>query len=244
MSMTKNGLLVLVLVAARIVVAQEFSIKKIEVTGENIVFHYDLVDTTKNRLYTVRAFTSKDDFLNPLIKVKGDVGLEVRPGINKKIVWDPKELGAAYKGDVEVEVRGKVYIPFVQFTNLQDTKAIKRGKPTTLLWTGGTRQNILNFTLYREEEVVTVISNIANSGNYDIVIPKSVKPGTGYYFIVSDTKNKDLIMKTSEFAVKRKTKTIFKIIPIAIAGGVIYTLLPKPAPEALENPSGPPTGKN
>ncbi len=242
--MTKHGLMVLMLVTARLAGAQEFSIKKIEITGESIVFHYDLVDTTKNRLYTVRAFTSKDDFLNPLVKVKGDVGLEVRPGINKKIMWDPKELGAAYQGDVEVEVRGKVYVPFVQFTNLQDTKAIKRGKPTTLLWTGGTRQNILNFTLYKEEEVVAVISNIANSGNQDIVIPKSVKPGDGYYFIVSDTKNKDLMMKTSEFAVKRKTKTIFKIIPIALAGGLVYTLLPKPGPDPLEDPAGPPAAKN
>src|SRR5689334_9416588 len=132
--------------------AQEFKINTVEVTMEGIAIHYDLVDTVKNRFYTVHVFSSKDDFLNPLAKVKGDAGLEVRPGRGKKILWDPKEFGATYRGSVEFEVRGKLYVPFVNFTNLKDLKAIKRTKPTTLIWTGGTRQNILNFNLYKGEE--------------------------------------------------------------------------------------------
>jgi hypothetical protein len=244
MNMIKSSALALMLIMVRLATAQEFAIKQVELTSESVVIHYDLLDTTKNRLYAVNVFTSKDDFLNPLARVKGDVGLEVKPGLNRRIAWDQKELGAAFKGDVEIEIRGKVYVPFVRFTNLNDYKAIKRGKPTTLTWTGGTRQNILNFNLYKGEELVTVISNVANSGDYDIVIPTSVKPGSGYYFIVSDSKNKDLVMKTSDFTVKRKMKLVFKVLPIVVAGVIVYQLLPKPGPAPLDDPLGPPTTTN
>jgi hypothetical protein len=223
--------------------AQEFKINEVELTAEGIALHYDLIDTTKNRFYTVHVFTSKDDFLNPLTKVKGDVGLEVRPGANRKIIWDSKEFGADFKGNVEIEIRGKVHIPFVQFTNLKDFKAFKRTKPTTLTWTGGTRQNILNFNLYKGDELITTISSVANSGSYDMVIPRSVKPGNGYYFLVGDSKNKDQVMKTTEFAVQPRIRLIFKIIPIVAIGGVVYALWPEPEPDPLEDPFGPPVSK-
>jgi hypothetical protein len=234
----------LILVAFwQFVAGQEFKINLVEITAEGIALHYDLVDTTRNRFYTIHVFSSKDDFLNPLTKVKGDVGLEVRPGTGKKILWDNKELGATFRGNVELEVRGRVYVPFVHFTNLKDFKAFKRTKPTTLIWTGGTRQNILNFNLYKGDELVTVVSNVANSGSYDMVIPRSVKPGNSYYFIVSDSKNKDQMMKTSEFAVKPRVSLLFKILPVAVAGGLIYALWPEPEPDPLEGPVGPPENK-
>jgi hypothetical protein len=224
---------------------QEFTINQLELTPAGVALHYDLLDTARNRFYTVQVFSSRDNFLNPLTKLKGDVGLEVRPGANRKIMWNPvEEFGPAYRGDVELEIRGKLYVPFVRFTNLEDYKNIKRAKPTTLTWTGGTRQNILNFNLYKGEELVTVISNVANSGSYDMVLPGSVKPGEGYYFIVVDSKNKDQMMKTSEFVVKRKVNLVTKIVAgLAFAGGV-YFLLPEPEPEPIDGPSGPPSSKN
>ncbi len=237
-------LLISLLLSAVTAQSQEFDIKQVELTTEGVVLHYDLTDTTKNQFYTIHAFSSKDNFLNPLTRVKGDVGLEVRPGSNKRIVWDPKEFGADYKGEVEIEIRGKLYVPFVRFTNLADYKAIKRGKPTTLLWTGGTRQNILNFNLYKDDQLITVIANIANSGSHEITIPKSVKPGSGYYFIVSDTKNKDLAMKTSSFTIQPKIRLVFKLIPVVAAGAIVYTLIPEPTPDPLEAPFGPPETKN
>src|SRR6478609_6851435 len=174
--------------------AQEFSIKKIELTSQSVILHYDLIDTVKSRIYTIHVYSSKDSYLAPLQKIKGDAGLEVRPGQNKKIEWSSKEeLGAAFHGDIELEIRGRVYIPFIRFEGFQDGQVIKRGKPKTITWSGGTRQNILNFTLYKTDpkgdRYVEVIPNVANSGTYDLIIPTSVKSGKGYYFLVSDSKN-------------------------------------------------------
>lgn len=77
--------------------SQEFMIHKVEITAETIVIHYNLVDTTSERRYTVNAYSSKDNFLAPLQKVSGDIGLEVAPGINRKITWNSKEeLGNSF----------------------------------------------------------------------------------------------------------------------------------------------------
>ena len=225
--------------------AQEFSIKKIELTSENVILYYDLIDTVKNRTYTINVFTSRDSYLTPIQKVKGDAGLEVRPGANKKIVWSSKEeLGQTFHGDIELEVRGRVYIPFVKFEGFQDGQVFKRGKAKTLTWAGGTRQNILNFTLYKGEEYNDVIPNVANSGSYDMVLPTSVKPGSGYYFLVSDSKNKDQVMKTNSFGVMRKISLGAKIVVFALIGASIPILIGPPAPENIDEPPPSPESKN
>ena len=225
--------------------AQEFAIKKIELTAESVILHYDLIDTVKNRTYTINVFTSRDSYLTPIQKVKGDAGLEVRPGVNKKIVWSSKEeLGPTFHGDIELEVRGRVYIPFVKFEGFQDGQVFKRGKAKTLTWAGGTRQNILNFTLYNGEEYINVIPNVANSGSYDMVLPTSVKPGKGYYFLVSDSKNKDQVMKTNSFGVKRKISLGVKIVTFALIGAAIPLLIGPPAPKNIDEPPGEPAERN
>jgi hypothetical protein len=216
-----------------------------EITPESLSIYYDLIDTTKNHVYTVMVFSSKDNFLNPLQKVKGDVGLEVRPGSNRKVIWNAKEeLGPTFKGEMELEVRGRVYVPFIKFNDFSEGRVFKRGKSTALTWAGGTRQNILNFKLYKGEELVTVIPNVANSGSYELTLPTSVKPGEGYHFVVADSKNKDQMMITPKFAVRRKVPLLLKALPVIMIGAAIPLLLPEPAPKELESPLDPPGAKN
>ncbi len=227
-------------VSATKAVAQEFVMTKVEMTGTSIILYFNLVDTVKARTYTINLYSSKDNFIAPLQKVSGDVGLEVKPGQTRKIVWNAKEeLGASYRGEVELEVRGRLYIPFVRFDGFQDEQVIRRGKPKTMTWSGGTRQNILNFSIYdKNGEFVDVIPNVANSGSYEMVIPMTVKPGKGYYFLVSDSKNKDQVMKTPPFEVKSKVPLGMKLIPVAIVGAAAVLLLPKSTSD--KTISGPP----
>jgi hypothetical protein len=68
-------------------VAQVFTITKTERQGDNLILYYDLLDSINNRVYTINVYSSADNYINPLNKVSGDVGLEVKPGGNRKIVW-------------------------------------------------------------------------------------------------------------------------------------------------------------
>jgi len=71
--------------------AQEFVIKTIELTPDKVILHYNLIDSTKNRTYTVHVYSSRDNFLAPLTKTSGDIGLEVKPGMNRKITWNQRK---------------------------------------------------------------------------------------------------------------------------------------------------------
>lgn len=233
------------LLAAFACSGQEFSINKIELTTGRVILHYSLIDTVKGHFYTIHVYSSKDDFIAPLQKVKGDVSIEVRPGANKEIIWNAREeFGTSFNGDVELEVRGRLYVPFVRFDGFQEGTVFKRGKAKTLTWTGGTRQNILNFALFKGDNYVDVIPNVANSGSYDLILPTSIKPGNGYYFMVSDSKNKDQVMKTNPFKVKRKVPLAAKVLPVALVGVAVSTLVGSGGPGTLNPPPDPPNQKN
>jgi hypothetical protein len=203
---------------------QDFKVNRVEVAAGKVNIYYDLIDTTA-RGYTINVYASRDNFIAPLKKVTGDAGLEVKAGKGKKIVWDaPAELGPDFDGKMALEVRGRVYIPFVRFERFEEYKAIKRGKPYNISWTGGTQQNILNFEMYKGEKKVTTFTDVANTGKYKLTLPTSVKPGKNYKFKISDTKNKDEVIYTGNFAVKRKVPLLVKAIPIVALGALVYLL--------------------
>ncbi len=224
--------------------AQEFSIKQAELAGSTLNLHYDLLDTTKARTYSVYVYSSRDNFATPLTKLSGDMGLEVKPGGNRKIsISLADEFGAAFAGDVEFEIRGHVYIPFIRFNSASISGEHRRGVPFLVKWTGGTRQNILNFQLYKGKKLVHTFSNVANASEYKMVIPTSTKPGSDYYFRVSDTKNADQVVISPTFKIKPKIGLAWKILPIVAVGAAIPFLLPDSVDE-LSNPPSEPSSKN
>lgn len=224
----KKDLLAIIFIAGVFTThAQEFEIKRYELAGDNIIIFYDLIDTVKNRSYTINIYASKDNYLNPLAKISGHAGLEVKPGKNKKLIWNAKEeLGTAFAGKVALEIRGRVYVPFVRFVSFEDIESRRRGVPFVVTWNGGTRQNILNFDLYQGNKKVWTQANVANNGNYEFEIPTSVKPGKDFRFKISDSKNKDEIVYTPTFALKRKIPLALKAVPLfaLVAVGVIASL--------------------
>lgn len=235
----KSVLFPVALLTSLTVMSQTFSIKRLEVAGDKINLYYDLVDTVSSRTYTIALYSSHDNFVLPVQKASGDLGLEVRPGRNRKIVWNAKEeLGAAFNGKVGLEVRGRLYIPFVRLEGLN--KKLKRLTPTEITWSGGTQQNILNFDLYRGEERVTRFANIANVGHYILTIPTTVKAGKGYRFKITDSRNKDQIVNSAPFRVKRKIPLLMKAIPVVVIGlGSYLVVLGNKGRREIPDPSIP-----
>ncbi|MEQ8532190.1 MAG: hypothetical protein RIB86_10075, partial [Imperialibacter sp.] len=81
-----------------------------------------------------------------------------------------------------------------------------------------------------------------NVGNTTIIIPNDVKPGR-YRFKISDSRNRDEVVYTMNFIVKRKVPLIAKAgLGLALLGGVGYIVSQSGAesPEAtLGFPPGP-----
>lgn len=221
----KNLILIGFLLWASTAHAQDFSIRKVEVAGEKVFVYYDLIDTVSSRTYTINLYSSQDSFVTPLTKVEGDLGLEVKPGRNRKITWRAKEeLGPAFEGKVSLEVKGKLYVPFIRFQGFKDHMIRKRGVPFDIVWSGGRANSLINFELLKDDKLVSVPQNnvAASVGKATIRIPTNVKPGTNYRFRIVDSKNKDDVVYTDAFTVKRKVGLIWKILPVAVIGYGVY----------------------
>jgi hypothetical protein len=211
--------------------SQQMDLLKLEYRDGKVVVHYNLTDTVVGRFYVVRLYASNDNYLNPLVSTRGDAGLEVSPGLNKKIIWDPiADLGASFSGKVALKIRARLFIPFVKFESFEEYKAITRSRPYNVTWSGGTPQNVLNFDLYRGELKIASFPNIANVGHYKLTLPSNVRPGYEYRIRISDSKNKDEVVYTGFFRVKRRIPLVAKVAALVLVSGAIYYLTLPPGP--------------
>ncbi|HMR56771.1 MAG TPA: hypothetical protein PLM56_11065 [Cyclobacteriaceae bacterium] len=213
---------ILLLLLSVSVNAQQLNVKRVELSGDDIIVHFALLDSLAGRTYSVNLYSSRDNFVNPLTHVTGDMGMDIKPGVELKVVWNAKqELGAAFDDKIAIELRARVYIPFLRFDSFSK---IKRGKPTQVTWRGGTPQHILNFELWRKGGRVLTIPNVPNAGHTKLEIPASVKRGKGYTFKIVESRNKDLAIQTQPFAVKPKVPFLIKVLPVLAGGTAIYFL--------------------
>jgi len=203
--------------------AQTIAIKKVELAGEKIVVHYDLEDGNPNNEYKLDLYASRDNYATPLTKVKGDVGLEVKPGLGRRIEWSVREEFGSFKGKLALEIRGKVYIPFVKIQNFDSEKSYKRGNSYGIAWKPGST-NSINIDLYKGGERVGGESNLQNNGSHTFYIPTHAKKGSDYRLKITDTKNAEDVLYTSEFKVKPKIPLLVKVLPVLAIGGAVAAL--------------------
>ena len=235
----KRLLLVALILLSSGAFAQTVIVKKVELTGDIIIVHYDLDDGNPNNEYQLNLYSSKDNFGTPLKKVKGDVGNEVKPGVDKKIEWNIREELGGYKGRISLEVRGKIYSPFVKLQNFDAKKGYKRGKSFNLGWKPG-NTNPINIELYKGNERMGGEMNHPNNGAYTMFVPAQAKPGKDYRLKISDAKNSSDVIYTEYFNVTPKVPIWMKVLPVVIVGGVVAVLVgggdppPDPGPPASE----------
>lgn len=204
--------------------AQRITIKKVELAGDKINVYYDLDDSNPNNEYLLHLYTSTDNFSNAVTKVSGDVGPGITPGINKKIVWSIRDEFGGYKGKIALEVRGRVYIPFMKFDNSSVAKSYKRGRQYLFSWKSGDPTGQVNLTLMRGDELVQNVGTLSNNGNYNLLIPPNAKPGGNYKLRFTNANNAEEILETPTFKVAPKVPLAVKVLPILAVGGAAAAL--------------------
>lgn len=204
--------------------AQEVKIMQVELQANgDVAVSYKLTDERPDKKYSLYLYASTDNYIQPLQKVSGDVGVNLALG-DKKLIWHAKEeLGVLFKGGVSLELKGNTYVPFITLDGFDDYKVLKRGKEYDVTWTGGRGDNVLVFELYQGENKVKVFEERPNVGNTTIVVPKDVKPGR-YKFKISDNRNKDEVVYTMDFRVKRKIPLLLDLGLAAVVGGAVIYL--------------------
>ncbi len=203
--------------------AQSVAIRKMEMAGDKVVIHYDLDDSNPGHEYQLNLYASNSNFATALTKVSGDVGNEIKPGTDHKIVWAMRDELGPYKGRISLEVRGKMYIPFVKLTNFAINQSYKRGKTYELGMKAG-NSNPIHVELYKGGQRVSGEMNHPNSGLYALSIPSSAKPGKDYRLKITDSKNGDEVIYSPVFSVKPKIPLLFKVVPVLAVGALVATM--------------------
>lgn len=216
--MRRSTVIVLMLLTGYTVGAQQVSVKKVEIAGQKIIVHYDLEDANPNNEYQIFLYSSQNSFATALTKVSGDVGNEVKPGHDRKIVWDVTNEIGPYRGKLSLEVRGSLYAPFVKLQHFDLDKKYKRGKSYELLWKPNS-SNPINIELFKGEQRVDGVMNQPNNGSAVFEIPSKVKPGKDFRIRFTDTRSRDEIIYTGYFHVTPKIPMLIKVLPILGIGG-------------------------
>jgi hypothetical protein len=204
--------------------SQTVSISKIELVKELVIVHYDLDDSNPNNEYQINLFASKDKFSAPLVKVRGDVGPDVKPGKDRRIEWNLSDEYAQFKGKLSVEIRGKVFVPFVKLRNFDTSKKYKRGKSYDISWRPG-NTNPIHIELYRGSQRVSGELNHPNNGAFALSIGSKVKPGKDYRLKITDSKRTDDIVYSEYFKVSPKIPLGVKLIPVvAVGAGLAFII--------------------
>jgi len=228
--------------------AQDISIQSIANQQGKVVINFTLEDENPDRHYTLRLYSSIDNYVQPLAEVAGNVGIDQRVGGNKQIIWDAaKELSPEFNDYISFEVRAFIYIPFIEMEDLSQYGAFKRGKNYTIKWTGGRPDNVLNFELYKGDKKIGMpFRDVANTGSYDkMMLPKGTKPGSEYRFRIADRSNSDDEMFTGYFKVKAQIPLLAKIVGGLIVGGVgywVYDEFSNSGSEPIPDPGSPNRG--
>lgn len=222
--MQRTTLSVLFLLLCTSIHAQKVAVKKVELAGEKIVVHYDLEDSNPSNEYQIYLYSSQNNFSTALTHVKGDVGNEVKSGSNKKIEWSIREELGPYKGKLALELRGKVYAPFVKIQSFDVNKKYKRGKSYPLNWRIGS-SNPIHIELYKGSERVVGELNHPNNGTFSLSVPANSKPGKDYRIKITDSRNSDEVIYTGYFQVTPKVPFLLKVVPIVAVGGVVAVLM-------------------
>lgn len=220
--------------------SQEVQITNIQMKGSDVILTYNLIDERIDRSYSIHLYNSIDNFIQPVKKVSGDVGVDIPVGANKTIVWKAKDELGDFNDGIKLEIKGQLYVPFIELDGIEKGMVVKRGKFADFRWTGGRGDNILTVDLYQGDKLVRGLGELPNTGNAILKIPNNVKPGAGYRYKVSDERNRDEVVYSPSFEVKRKFPLLIKIgsgITLSVFSYyVIKSLIPVNEPDI----SGPP----
>ncbi len=206
------------------ILAQKTTIRKVDLAGDKIIVFYDLEDSNSLNEYSLSLYSSRDNFSASLRNVKGDIGLEVKPGMNKKVEWSIREEIGNFKGNISLELRGKVYLPFVKIQNFDTKKSYKRGKSYDVNWKPG-NANPIHVELLKGNSRIQGDLNNPNNGQYLLSLPAKATPGKDYRLRITDSKNSGEVIYTEYFRIKPKVPFLVKVLPVAAVGGLLAILL-------------------
>lgn len=207
-------LLVLILAFGHTLQAQKVTnIRATQIESELVRISYDLQEEVPGQLFTVQLFSSANDFNLPLVYVQGEVGENIKAGIDKFIDWDISKELIAFDGDLTFEVRALLTFSPVKLS-YPVKGSISRGKTHTITWEGNNPNEDVDIELFRDRKKIGTIAKTTNDGSFEWDVPVTLKPGRGYSLKISSTSSTQFD-RGGKFNIRRRVPLLVKVVPLA-----------------------------
>ncbi|MDN5211425.1 Ser-Thr-rich GPI-anchored membrane family protein [Fulvivirgaceae bacterium BMA12] len=215
-----------------------------EIIGDEVNIYFDLIANIEGQIFEVVLYCSDSStYSQRLYFASGDVGKNVKPGKNKKVVWTNKEELTTYSLDqLTFEIKANIQSSSLYFIHPRDRNTVfKRGTTEKIEWLGGDINESLVIELYRFDVREKVISNTSNKGNTPWNIPLNLRPGVDYQLKMSVANKPSEPVFSTKFQIRRRIPNALKFIPAGIIAGVVTFLIANKEPNnELPGPPGPP----
>lgn len=211
------SLSVLIVTMPFMALAQDITNFSYKLVKNNIEISYQLSGQSSDR-YKVELFNSLDNYGIAMKLVSGDVGNEIIPGKNKRIVWEAKKELREFKGGLALRLKTE-FVPFITFTIPSNEKFII-GKENIISWEGD--MSNIKLELFINNKKIGDIGTAIKGKQYSWKIPKkSIEKGKTY--TIKGTVNGRSATSKS-FTLKNKLPVYVWVIPIVVVGGVVAIL--------------------
>jgi len=215
-----------VFMVAQNAVGQRVTNVRAQAKGNIVTITYDLQGTIIGQIYQVEVFSSHNQMSQPITQVRGEIGPNLKPGVNKMIEWGSmKELGD-FDGELSLEVRATLTFSPIRFTSPKSNSVYKRGKSYKFNWLGALPNENLQLELYSDTTRQYEINRTINKGVYQWEVPLNASPGKSYRLKISSVEKPDNFTYSNYFTIKRKTPTAWKAVPVGLlTGAALYLIL-------------------
>jgi len=245
-------IIILLFSFSNVLLSQNVQNVRADLDGNSVVIIYDLTGDDK-QTFKVELRSSHNNFNSPLRLVSGDVGENVSPGTNRRVVWEAKKELRVFSGDVQFEIRAEsLFSPLSVITPVGGS-AYKGGKSLGITWRGGNAGERLTIDIMRDGRIFQSLGSVTNTGNYAWIIPKKIAKSDGYSVRLTSESPDQSPVSSQGFTMKKKGSPIIPIVAVVVAAGVAAAVLsggdeggttptPTPTRDDLPDPPAPPGG--
>ena len=221
----RSFLIAILLVAtASPTIAQTVQNVRASLDGNNVIIQYDLTGS-QGQKFKVELYSSSNDYSTPLRMVSGDIGENVTPGSNRRVVWEARKELRIFSGDIQFEIRAESsFSPLVVTTPLPNT-IHKGGKSLEINWRGGNSGDRITIDILRDGRMFQSAGSVSNNGSYNWAIPKKIAKSDGYTVRLTSNDPDSQPVNSRTFTMKKKGSPIIPIVAVVAAAAVVGVLV-------------------
>ncbi len=155
--------------------------------SNQVIITYNLLESGPNQIYRIELKSSNDNYSSVLQLVSGDVGDNITPGNNRRIIWRAREELGLFRGNISFEVNSTLLSSPLRLNSPKLSDTFNPGNSIPIEWEGGFKNSTIEIDLFKSNIFNRQITTTPNVKKYEWVVPGDIPGGTDYKIKLYDS---------------------------------------------------------